>query len=226
MTSVTSTSSASAAFDTINAAAQASKSTTSATKESEDRFLKLLTTQLTNQDPLNPMDNAQMTSQLAQMSTVSGIERLNATLDTLLGSISNGQTMQAAAMIGKNVLVPGKQMALASGAAYGGVSLSGAADQVVLKIMDSTGKVVQTQNLGAQDAGVLNFGWDGKNADGVQLADGAYTFTAEATQGTNKVTVEALQIGTVSALVRSSGGFLLDLGALGTVDFDDVQQIL
>lgn len=226
MTSVTSTSSASDPFGAINAAAQASKSTTSATKESEDRFLRLLTTQLTNQDPLNPMDNAQMTSQLAQMSTVSGIERLNATLDTLLGSISNSQTMQAAAMIGKNVLVPGKQMTLASGAAYGGVSLSGAADQVVLKIMDSTGKVVQTQNLGAQDAGVLNFGWDGKNADGVQLADGTYTFAAEATQGTSKVTVEALQIGTVSALVRSSGGFLLDLGALGTVDFDDVQQIL
>lgn len=226
MSSVTSTNSSNAAFDAINAAAQAGKSTTSATKDSEDRFLRLLTTQLTNQDPLNPMDNAQMTSQLAQMSTVSGIERLNATLDTLLGSISNSQTMQAAAMIGKNVLVPGKQLALTKGEAYGGISLSGAADQVVLKIMDSTGKVVQTQNLGAQEAGVLNFGWDGKDADDVQLADGNYTFTVEAIQGASKVTAEALQIGTVSALVRSSNGFLLDLGALGTVDFDDVQQIL
>ena len=80
--------------------------------------------------------------------------------------------------------------------------------------------------LGAHEAGVFNIRWDGVMADGTKAADGNYTFSVEAVQGGNKVTATALQIGTVSALVRSSNGFLLDLGTLGTVDFSDVQQIL
>ena len=226
MTSTTPTSSAKDTFDAINAAAQNSRAATSTTQQAEDRFLRLLTTQLRNQDPLNPMENAEMTSQLAQMSTVSGIERLNATLNSLVGNISDTQNMQAAAMLGKHVLVPGKQLVLSSGSAYGGIKLAAAADKVTLKIMDSTGKVVQTQDLGAQEAGVLNYGWEGTDSDEVKLADGTYTVKVEATQGGNKVEAETLQVGTVSALVRSSSGFLLDLGALGTVGFDDVQQIL
>ena len=226
MTTVSSTTNTNDAFAAINAAAASNKTTTSSTQESEDRFLKLLTTQLKNQDPLNPMDNAQMTSQLAQMSTVSGIEKLNSTLDTLVSSIGASQSIESAAMIGKSVLVPGTQLTLAKGEAYGGVNLSAAADQVTLKILDSKGKVIQTQTLGAQDAGVFNIGWDGKDADGVAVADGTYKFSVEATQGGKAVTVTPLQVGTVSALVRSSSGFLLDLGSLGTYSFADVQQIL
>ena len=86
-------------------------------EDAQNRFLKLLVTQLKNQDPLNPLDNAQMTSQLAQMSTVSGIEKLNSTLSGLVDSLGNSQTMQASAMIGKKVLVPGNKMLLAGGMA-------------------------------------------------------------------------------------------------------------
>lgn len=204
-----------------------SKTTTkTSAEEQQDRFLKLLVTQLKNQDPLNPMDNAQMTSQMAQMSTVSGIERLNSTLNSLVDNIGTSQSMQAASMIGKGVLVPGSQLTLSNGAAYAGINLASAADQVTLKIMDSSGNVIQTEKLGAHDAGVFNIAWDGVLADGTKATDGNYKFSVEAVQGGNKVTATALQIGTVSALVRSSNGFLLDLGALGTVDFSDVQQIL
>ena len=84
-------------------------------EDAQSRFLKLLVTQLKNQDPLNPLDNAQMTSQLAQMSTVSGIEKLNSTLSGLVDSLGNSQTMQASAMIGKKVLVPGNKMLLNAG---------------------------------------------------------------------------------------------------------------
>ena len=88
-------------FDLINATGQQDKSlTASSIKEQQDRFLNLLVTQLKNQDPLNPMDNAQMTSQLAQMSTVSGIEKLNATLNTLLENLGYTQSMEASALIG------------------------------------------------------------------------------------------------------------------------------
>ena len=194
--------------------------------ETEDRFLKLLTTQLRNQDPLNPMDNAQMTSQLAQMSTVSGIEKLNATLDTLVNNFGENQSMQAASMIGKSVLVSGEQLALSKGVALGGVNLSESVDQLKIQIMDSTGKVLQTQDLGAQKAGVINFAWDGKDDAGVAVPDGAYKISVQALRGGESVKADALQVGTVSALVRSGSGFLLDLGALGRVDFNTVQQIL
>ena len=195
-------------------------------QQQEDRFLKLLTTQLRNQDPLNPMDNAQMTSQLAQMSTVSGIEKLNATLNTLVNSFGDNQSMQAASMIGKSVLVPGTQLELNKGLGYGGVSLSENADKLKIEIKDSTGKVIQTQDLGAQKAGVINFAWDGKDDAGVKAPDGVYKISVQALRGGEKVKADPLQVGTVSALVRSGGGFLLDLGALGRVDFNTVQQIL
>ena len=222
------TSATSSATDPYAALSSSTSATTkkTAAEEQQDRFLTLLVTQLKNQDPLNPMDNAQMTSQMAQMSTVSGIERLNTTLNSLVDNIGTSQSMQAASMIGKGVLVPGSNLTLSEGAAYGGINLESAADQVTLKIKDSGGNVIQTEKLGAHEAGVFNIGWDGVLADGTTAPAGKYTFSVEAVQGGNAVTATALQIGTVSALVRSSNGFLLDLGSLGTVDFSDVQQIL
>ena len=227
MASVQSTTSSSDIFAAINAAGKSTATdSTSTAEDAQNRFLTLLVTQLKNQDPLNPMDNAQMTSQLAQMSTVSGIEKLNTTLNSLVDSVGNSQSMQAAAMIGKSVLVPGSQLTLSNGVAYGGIKLSGAADQVTLNILDSTGKIIQTQKLGAHEAGVFNIAWDGMTDAETTAADGTYKFSVEAVQGGNAVTVDPLQIGTVSALVRSSSGFLLDLGSLGTVDFKNVQQII
>ena len=225
MATVQTTSTVTDPYAAINAAASSSTSTTK-TEDPQDRFLKLLVTQLKNQDPLNPMDNAQMTSQLAQMSTVSGIEKLNATLNTLVNSFGDNQSMQAASMIGKSVLVPGTQLELNKGLGYGGVSLSENADKLKIEIKDSTGKVIQTQDLGAQKAGVINFAWDGKDDAGVKAPDGVYKISVQALRGGEKVKADPLQVGTVSALVRSGGGFLLDLGALGRVGFDTVQQIL
>lgn len=225
MTTVQASNAASDPFAAINSTVK-SGATGPTAENPQDRFLKLLVTQLKNQDPLNPLDNAQMTSQLAQMSTVSGIEKLNTTLGSLVDSFGNSQSMQAAGLIGKSVLTPGSQLSLTAGVAYGGVNLTAAADKVKLNILNSAGQVVQTQDLGARDAGVFNFAWDGMTDADTKAPDGKYTFSVEATQGANKVAAEALQIGTVSALVRTNSGFLLDLGAGGTVDFKGVQQIL
>ena len=228
MATVQSASASSDLFASINAtnAKSSTAASASSTQESQDRFLKLLVTQLKNQDPLNPMDNAQMTTQLAQINTVSGIEKLNTTLGTLLDSFSSSQAIQSAGMIGKNVLVAGSQLALSQGLAVGGIKLASAADQVSLSILDASGKVLQTQNIGPREAGTFDFVWDGKNDAGAAVPDGAYKFAVTATQGSNKVVADPLQVGTVSALVRANSGFLLDLGALGTVDFKNVQQIL
>ena len=192
----------------------------------EDRFLTLLVTQIQNQDPLNPMENAELTSQLAQMSTVQGIEQLNTQLTSLVDGLAQTQAVQASSLIGNTVLVPGSGLTLSDGEAYGGVNLASAADQVTVSILDSTGKVVQTQTLGANEAGNVLFSWDGATTSGGTAADGSYTFKVEATKSGVSVTAEALQIGTVSALTRTTGGsFQLDLGSLGMYDFSDVQQI-
>jgi flagellar basal-body rod modification protein FlgD len=227
MSAVQSTPSASDIFASINATGKKTPTSSTATAEdAQNRFLTLLVTQLKNQDPLNPLDNAQMTSQLAQMSTVTGIEKLNTTLASLVDGLGDTQAMQASEMIGKTVLVPGSSLSLSKGAAYGGVNLASAADQVTVSILNSSGKVIQTESLGAQKAGVINFAWDGATSPGAAATDGAYTFKVEAVQGSNAVTATALQFGTVSALARTTSGFQLDLGALGKFGFDDVQQVL
>ena len=223
MATTSATSSTSSIYSAINGT---STTTKTAAEEQQDRFLTLLVTQLQNQDPLNPMDNAEMTSQMAQMSTVEGIEKLNTSVNSLVDSIGTSQSMQAASMIGKNVMVSGSSLTLSDGAAYAGINLPSAADQVTIKILDSNGNVIQTEELGAQDAGVINIAWDGVLADGTTASDGTYTFTVEAVQGGSAITATALQVGTVSAVTRTSDGFKLDLGALGTVNYSDVLEII
>lgn len=225
-TNAASANSAAAIFSAINGSSSTSKTTGSATADMETTFLTLLTTQLKNQDPMNPLNNAEMTSQLAQINTVNGVEKLNATLTKLLSAYDNAQAMQSSALIGRGVLVAGDNLTLSSGTAGGGIKLDSAADQVTINVLDGSGNVIQSQNLGARSAGIFSFVWDGKNDAGKQVSDGAYKFSVTATQGSDKVSATALQVGTVNAVTRNNNSFVLDLGSFGSVKFDDVQQIL
>jgi len=214
----------SALINSLNGSSSTNKTTTA--DEMQTRFLNLLVTQLKNQDPLNPMDNSQMTTQLSQISTVSGIEKLNATMEKLLGNYSGSQTMQAAAMIGKTVLTAGNALALGDKGAVGGVTLDGAADKVTISITDSAGKVVQTQQLGAHPAGTLSFAWDGKSDAGVDLPDGNYKFSVKAVRGETDVNSTTLQAGTVNAVTLGKDGLSLQLASNKTVAYSDVKQIM
>ncbi|MBS1231129.1 MAG: flagellar biosynthesis protein FlgD [Proteobacteria bacterium] len=239
MTTTTSATSGTTVFDAINTANGVGATTASTSEATQDRFLKLLVTQLQNQDPLNPMDNAQMTTQLAQISTVTGIDKLNTTLSSMIDSVASSQNVQTAGMIGKSVLVAGSNLELTSSTAkdstgkdvttktaVGGVKLASAADSVTVTIKDKSGNVVSVQNLGAQKAGVFNYSWDGTTDAKTTADDGTYSISVSALQGTNKVEATAMQFGTVSALIRSGSTFLLDLGSLGNVALSDVQQII
>jgi flagellar basal-body rod modification protein FlgD len=203
-----------------------STSSSSSAADLQNNFLTMLTTQLQNQDPLNPMDNSQMTSQLAQISTLEGIQGLNTTLTSLLASYNTSQALQASSAIGSQVLVEGNKLALSSGLGQGGVTLAGAADKVTVTIKDSAGKVVQTQDLGKQPAGTVAFTWDGKNASDTQLADGNYTFSIEASSNGTKVGATPIQVGTVNAVVKSGSSFVLELNSGETVAFDNVLQFM
>ena len=218
------TTSAADTFAALNGTAK--KTATSNAADAENKFLTLLMTQIKNQDPLNPMDNAQMTSQLAQISMLEGIQGLNTTLTTLLSSYNTSQALQAAGAIGSNVLVEGNRLALTNGQAQGAATLGSSATSVIVTIKDSTGKTVQTQELGKQPAGTVAFEWDGKNANGTQVPDGNYSFSVEASANGSKVSTTPIQLGTVSAVVRSGTSFVLELSSGETVAFDDVLQFM
>jgi flagellar basal-body rod modification protein FlgD len=205
-----------------------SASTTGATGASgwQNQFLTMLVTQLQNQDPLNPMDSAQLTSQMAQISTVTGIDQLNATLKGLATSFSANQSLQATALIGHNVLVPGAGLQLQNATAQGGVNLSQAADSVVVSITDSAGQVVQTVDLGAHAAGLLNFQWDGVADNGAAAASGNYTFSVKASQAGTAVTAAALAYGLVNGVTPGAGGPMLNVSGAGQVALSAVQEVM
>lgn len=199
-----------------------STSSSSSIQDTQDRFLKLLVTQMKNQDPLNPMDNAEITSQMAQLSTVTGIEKLNSTL----AAFTKAQSFQAVNMIGHYVLAPGSNMTLSSSSALGGVDLGSAADSVKVKVYDSNGALVNTLDLGKQDAGVTAFSWDGSTSSGGTAPDGSYKFVVEASNGGDAVDATALAVGKVQSVVMDDLGAALSVDGLGQVALSDVKQVL
>ncbi len=200
--------------------------TTSEIDNAENRFLRLLTTQLKNQDPLNPLDNAQMTSQMAQISTVNGIEKLNSTLSKLMSNSTDSQAMQAASILGHQVLVEGSGITLPQdGQSLGAVDFPQAVDNASITIKDANGLVVRTIPMGDQQAGLGEFVWDGKNDAGVQLVPGRYSFSVSAEQGGESVSAKTLELASVTGVLRESTGVRLELGQLGNFNLADIRQI-
>jgi flagellar basal-body rod modification protein FlgD len=163
---------------------------------SQDRFLKLLVAQLNNQDPMNPMDNAQMTSQMAQINTVSGIQQLNETMKSMASQFTAMQELQGTAMIGHDVLVESNTLSVDGGKAKGSVDLSGNAEKVTVEIRSPGGDLLETMNLGAMTAGRHAFEWDASSYNGT----GNPTFKVTATSGNKTVANTALARDSVVAI--------------------------
>lgn len=207
-------------------ARKAESTSSTAIEETQTRFLKLLTTQLQNQDPMNPMENAELTSQLAQMSTVEGIEKLNAMMTKLVEAQESAESLQAAALVGRGVLVEGKNLTLTEGGAVGGFELTGPADSVQLSIRDSSGVEVASVEMNGLQEGSHNYVWDGTATNGTRAADGMYTVHVSGTQGGESIIVTPLQFGAVSGVMRGAAGTDLQVGALGIFKMSDIKQIL
>jgi flagellar basal-body rod modification protein FlgD len=216
--------SAAALFASLNASSGTAKNSSTAA-DTQDRFLKLLVTQMKNQDPLNPMDNAQVTSQMAQLSTVTGIDKLNATLQALSDSMTSNQSLQAASMIGHGVLVAGNGVDLAGGTGVGGFELTQPVDNARVSIYDKAGALVRSIELGAQPAGIAKWKWDGKDSAGVDMAAGSYTFIVNATQAGNSVAATGMQFGMVNSVTQNTQGVALSVGQLEGIALSQVKQI-
>ncbi len=196
-----------------------------AAENPQDRFLKLLVTQMKNQDPLKPLDNAEVTSQLAQISTVTGIDKLNTTLQLLNSDIEDSLSVEATNMIGRGAFVPGNTIVLEQGSASMGIELEQPVDQLTVAIKDSSGVVVRNLDPKAYPAGVSVISWDGKTDSGSVAADGDYSFEVSAQQGGNDIKVTALSFGLVKSVSTGEDDTLLDMGKLGLVNLSDIKQV-
>lgn len=204
----------------------ASSSSTSDAESVQTTFLTLLTTQLKNQDPLDPVNSAETTSQLAQIATVEGVSTLNQTLSTLMSNLESTDAIGAANLVGHSVLVEGKDISLSSGSAVGGVELDSAADSVVVTIKNSSGQTVQTVDLGALPAGTNTFTWDGTDSDGNTVSDGTYYISVAASSNGTSVSASTLQLGTVNSVSNTSDGVDVNVSGVGSVSVSDILLIL
>lgn len=197
----------------------------------QDQFLTLLVAQLQNQDPTSPMDNSQLTSQMAQISTVSGIEKLNSTVESVTSQFASMQMMQGANMIGRTVLSEGNQLGLAAKEAEdgstrlsgtAGFDLDSSAASVTVTITDASGQLVDTLELGAGNAGRNYFTWDGSNYTGNSTD---LRFKVSASNGSTNVNATTLSPNAVIATSISNGSLMLELANGQSINYNSVKAV-
>jgi flagellar basal-body rod modification protein FlgD len=188
-------------------------------------FLRLMTEQLQHQDPLNPMQNSEFLGQLAQFSTVQGIQGLQSSLDGLGTSLATDQMLRGASLVGRTVLVPSAKMALEGEGSVKGVVAAPDAGTVTFDITDANGQSVRKITVTAEKAGEVAFEWDGKDADGNRLAAGTYGVTASMGSGETRQDLSTYVESRVDSVTVGSDGVFLDLAGLGTAPLDYVLRI-
>jgi flagellar basal-body rod modification protein FlgD len=191
-------------------------------------FLQLMTTQLQAQDPTKPMDNSQFASELAQFSQLSATQNIDTDLQTLSGNVSSGmqtsQVLNSANLVGRQVLVPSNSLSYSGTAVAGAVNVTTAGD-VQVSIEDSNGNVVQTMDLGPQQAGLSQFSWNGTDSNGKAVAAGTYSVSAN--NGGNSAALTTYAAGSVTGVGYggSSTGTYLQVAGIGGVPLSQVAQI-
>jgi len=183
-----------------------------------ETFLTMLVTQLKNQDPLNPMDNAQITSQMAQINAVTGLEKINASVQALGTQFAQMQLLQGAALVGREVTLVGDRLTFSGGTGRGAFELPTAAGSVKVEVLDRDGAVVDTVDLGRRDAGRTNFQWN----PGSRPTDVAYGFRVTASNSGSTVNARTLSIDRVNSVGTANGTLTLTLERLGQATAADI----
>ncbi|MDE1999608.1 MAG: flagellar hook assembly protein FlgD, partial [Burkholderiales bacterium] len=175
-------------------------------------------------DPLNPMDNAQVTSQMAQINTVTGIDKLNTTVQNIGSNFGQMQLLQAANIVGHQVLIGGNQLNVASnGSAGGAYDLDASASNVNVDVLDGAGSVVDTIKQGAQGSGRHNFSWTPPSGTS---ANQSFTFRITATSGSTTINSTPLMLDQVNAVsTSSSGGVNVELTHNGTTSYSQIKAV-
>jgi flagellar basal-body rod modification protein FlgD len=217
-------------LDTMNGtnSTTSTQSTGNSGTDLQNTFLQLLIAQMKNQDPTSPMDSSQMTSQLAQINTVTGIGQLNSQLTSLSTQLASNQSTTAASLIGSTVLAAGNSFSVASAKATGfGVTLASDATDVTVTVKNSSGQIVNTIDLGKESAGTLPIGWTPVDSAGNALPDGTYTFTASSIEGGKAAVPATLSASQVQGVIKKpdgTPGLVLSNGS--TVSMSDLAAII
>lgn len=219
------------AIQDVLGASSRSKSPLAATSATDiqDRFLTLLVTQLKNQDPLSPMDNAQVTTQLSQISTVTGIDKLNTTMADLAKAMSSAmtasQTMSNVTMIGREVMAPSARLNLTDGGATGAVQFDQPAEKASVVVYGAAGSIVGKFDIERPVAGLNRFAWDGKGLDGRRLENGSYGFGVQATSGGKSIPSTAYVVGKVTGVGVAGADSTLIIDGGSEVKFSELKRV-
>jgi flagellar basal-body rod modification protein FlgD len=196
---------------------------------SRDDFMKLFLTQLRMQDPLKPTSNTEMMQQMAQFTSLSSAQELQKTIKSLDVNMGKSQVLEASQLIGKEVQMPSKTAYLSgtSGLA-GSVVMPAASNAIAVTITDANNQVVKTVNLTAPSSGVVDFRWDGLDADGKKLNPDYYHLSASAMINGEAVAVPTAGTFRVNsvALDQTTGGAILNLEGMGGVGMNDIIKIV
>jgi flagellar basal-body rod modification protein FlgD len=199
-----------------------------ASQMGQDTFLKLMTTQMNNQDPFNPMDSNQFLSQLAQLNTVSSLQQIQSSFSQITDNMYSNQALMGASLIGRQVLVTANTGDLAqSGSFSGAVKLDQDVSSVQITIKVASGQIVRKLDMGSQDAGQIPFSWDGLDSKGNRLPAGSYQFEATANSGQSTKSAAIVlgrQVASVT-LDRSNQALMLNMTDGSSVALSQVQQI-
>lgn len=199
------------------------------TKElGQSDFLALLTAQLANQDPLAPVDNKEFISQMSQFASLDSLQTLVDQFGSLSNSLTSNQALQASALVGRSVLVSGDQGYLFDESVVAGqLNLEQSAANIRFEIKDSAGQVIRSIDVGNQDAGDIDFIWDGNNNAGERMTPGLYTINAYGQINGSNEQLNTSVISRVESvnLGNSDGKILINLTGLGQVDFNDIKQV-
>lgn len=192
----------------------------------QEDFLKLMTTQLQSQDPFKPLDSNQFLGQMAQFSTVTGIESLNTSFATLTESLTANQALQGATLVGRSVQVPGDVLALGDSGGVGASAVLPSSGRVQVTVRDASGATVREIDLGTRSAGTLDFEWNGIDGKGERATAGNYHIEAQLTgeDGSPQALATAVTV-PVTAVRLSTQGLQLELAGLGSVPLSAVIQI-
>jgi len=205
-----------------NASATGASAVIADANEAQDRFLKLLVAQLANQDPTNPMDNAQMTSQIAQINTVTGIQQVNETLKGMTDQFASLQVLQGSSMVGRNVLIEGSTLAIQNGTAGGAIDLTSTAESAKVEILSPGGQVLDTINMGTLEAGRHSFEWDASAYQGT----GSPTYRVVATSGGLSVSSTSLVRDKVVSVGSENGSMRVQLQGHSAIGYSSIKALL
>lgn len=190
-------------------------------------FIELLVAQVKNQDPTKPMDPSQFMNQLAQFSTVNGVQELKGSFDSLATKLSSDQSLQAAGLVGRSVLIQGSSAILnQTGVVSGQIDLTESANDMKLRIIDANGEHIRTLPLGSHPAGPVQFQWDGFTDGGAVAPYGQYRVAADAlVAGSTQALDVSVETRINSITLNQDGtGTSLNLANGDTVSLASVQQ--